>query len=471
MRWKDTLRSASAAVERRPLLHALRKNGVVERGIAFYTASIKNPLPLQAGLILLYRMVLDCVYIFLLSPIYAYQGLTVSILPMKYICSWLILILFLPLIIEINQRETASSQLVIFMIYFSLIPLLSYYGCKGSDSELFVITFLYWLTLLLLQKHIPVLQLTPQSAKYIHALMCALTISICLFVLFLSGKYAGFRFKLDFNSGEYAIRAEAAAYPMSTITSYFMGWSRTCLILILLYWLKKRKYFVSAGIIVVYLFLYSIGAHKSYFLFLFLAVGCFFCYRKWMLKWISGLMTLVGTLSFVEYFLRGKSIISQLLFRRMMYVPANLTEVYYDFFSGHPLDLFRNGIMGKFSFPQLSALAIPYRIGEFNGDVSNNANNGLLSDVFANLPAEIGIFLLPLILVICFRLLDLVSKDISGKVLLPFCVLYGACFMSGSWSTTLLSDGFIVLCIFLLIYPRDDKTYRENGTGFDSKIK
>ena len=45
----------------------------------------------------------------------------------------------------------------------------------------------------------------------------------------------------------------------------------------------------------------------------------------------------------------------------------------------------------------------------------SSANNGLVGDMYANLPVVLGVFLMPLILVILFRLLDAAARDIPKR--------------------------------------------------------
>ena len=50
----------------------------------------------QCGLILLYRLVLDFMYLTQLSPIYAYSGFTTDLVWIKYALSWLLVLVCLP---------------------------------------------------------------------------------------------------------------------------------------------------------------------------------------------------------------------------------------------------------------------------------------------------------------------------------------------------------------------------------------
>ncbi len=102
----------------------------------------------QCGLILLYRLVLDFMYLTRLSPIYAYSGFTTDLVWIKYALSWLLVLVCLPLVVGLQgQEERPSSILVTLMNYVYFLPMTSYLGCKGSDLGFFCAVAVYWLVL------------------------------------------------------------------------------------------------------------------------------------------------------------------------------------------------------------------------------------------------------------------------------------------------------------------------------------
>ena len=90
------------------------------------------------------------------------------------------------------------------------------------------------------------------------------------------------------------------------------------------------------------------------------------------------------------------------------------------------------------------------------GEAPTHANNGLLGDLFVNLPTSLGLILMPLLLVLCFRLLDMVSHGLPQKILISFCVYYAVSFINTSWSIVLLSHGFLFSCALLYVFPRKE---------------
>ena len=316
------------------------------------------------------------------------------------------------------------------------------------------------LVLLAVQLRMPTILVPKLPHRHTSLLFFLVSVGACLFVMGISGIYTGFRLKLNL-SDVYGIRAEAAAYDIPGLFAYVLSWMTVILSVLILYWLQKRRYVAVGVLVVVYLFYYSISAQKSVFLFLFLLLFCYLLYRKWMYHWCAGLLSLgvmgCWVLEAGAQFLTPMS----LFVRRLMYVPVQLSEVYAQFFREHPLNLFRDGILGKLSYDPVYSIKIPKVIGEYMG-TGSSANNGLVGDMYANLPVVLGVFLMPLILVILFRLLDAAARDIPQKIYIGLCVFFAMSFCNGSWSTVLLSGGFLMACIFLYLFPVQKEEHVKN---------
>lgn len=414
----------------------------------------ERPALVQTVLIVLYRLSLDVLYLSVLSPLYAYAGFSTHVNPFYYISSLLLLLSFIPLHFRVAKQRCASAKIVIFLNYIYFIPLTSYCGCKGANIDYFLISMIYWAILLALQLRLPVVALRSFSQRDSKVTGSILTILAAVFVLYISGKYTHFRFVINV-SNEYAIRAEAAGYQMSGMVFYLLSCMTIVLPVLIIFWLQKKKYWISVLLCVVFIFYFSIGAHKSQLFFLLLILGCYFFYRPWMLRWMPGLLTVLTWAALLERKLVGTYNIMTLFFRRMMFVPVLLGEQYRQFFEQNPLNLFRNGIMGKFSFGNIYTATIPYLVGEFGGDPGRSANTGIMGDLFANLPVVLGLLLLPLILILSFRFLDMATRGTPRNILIAFCIYFAADYVNSSWSTELLSGGFLLACVLLYFTPSE----------------
>ena len=415
--------------------------------------------PVQILLLLLYRGALDLVYLKWLSPRYAYSGFTTDISLPLYLLSWVLLAVIAPFTVGLHQDDRPSASIVLLLSYFYFVPLTSYSGCKGSSLSFLLFGAAYWVLLLIFQYVLPPVAFKPLALRHSRMLFTGISVFSALLVLFVSGKYTHFRIFLNFID-VYGVRAEAAGYQMPGILSYLLSFMTITLSMSLLFWLQRKKYAAVVGLLVIYLFYYSIAADKSNFLFLLLLLGCYWVYRPWMRRYAA--LFLSGGILGVGLCCSVVSILPMsMLMRRLMYIPVQISEACQQFAAENPWNLFRYGIMGKLGFSPLYTQSIPRVIGEFMGELSTNANNGLLGDLFVNLPAALGLLLMPLVLVLCFRLLDMVSRGLPQKIFISFCVYHAVSFINTSWSTVLLSHGFLLNCVLLYIFPRKEMRSHE----------
>ena len=85
------------------------------------------------------------------------------------------------------------------------------------------------------------------------------------------------------------------------------------------------------------------------------------------------------------------------------------------------------------------------------------ANNGLFSDAYMNL-GNVGVIILPIMICLALRFLDYSSKHIESYYLVTVLISVSYIFMSSSFFTVMMTHGYIILClIILVIIPKDGK--------------
>ena len=416
------------------------------------------PFVPQILFMLLYRLSLDLVYVKLLSPLFAYSGFVLNpSLPMLAL-SYLLVLLFAPFAAELQNRALPSAKLAALLHYLYFLPMTSYCALSSPNSLLLPIAAAYWALLMLWIYKLPVLTLKPLSMKHTRLVFALLTLLSSAVVLYISGRYTGFRLTLDIIN-VYDIRAEAEGFAMPRVLSYLLSWQTILLTVELLYWLREKKYVVAAWLIVIYFFYFSIAALKSVFFFLLLVLAAWLLYRAWMPRWCAPLLVLFNLLALMEYALHKSFYLMSLFIRRMMYVPVYLAARYQSYFSENPLLFFRDGILRRLGRQTPYSFRVANLIGEYNGDPTCFANNGLLADLFTNLPTPLGLLVMPLLLALCFRLLDASAARKPEKLYIVYALFFAITFANTSWSTVLLTHGFLPACMMLYFFPsKEDNT-------------
>jgi hypothetical protein len=144
-----------------------------------------------------------------------------------------------------------------------------------------------------------------------------------------------------------------------------------------------------------------------------------------------------------------------LLTRRLLFVPAQLSFYYYDFFKEQPIylshSIFKYFIHYPFPLPP------PYMIGQIylKSDVTD-ANNGLIADGFMNF-GYFGIILWAIVFAMLVQTADTLVKSKNIKVLYPIMILTFYAMVNSALFTTILTHGLFVVFIVAFLYEKESK--------------
>ncbi len=404
--------------------------------------------------IIIYRLLLDYIYIELISEVYGYSGFLNEQTNFSYNSSWILLLIFTPFMFKIIKMELFSSNVMFLLFLISFVPTSSLMRFMPMDNTFFLIYSIFWLALIFYYFVIPKIGISKKSFKTkISVPLWLLLVIFCLSIIFISGYYHGFRFTIDI-SDVYVFRDEEkyAGYP--TIFGYIIPAASNVLPLFLVYFLMKKNYFWSIFISVVLIFLFSTGGHKSVLFKLFLAFfGYIYFNYKSFYKYSWTLISLI-ILCVIEFKTISTFFITNFVVRRALFLPAKLNYDYYDFFTKNSSDYYLQGPLRRFGFESEYNSRISNLIGQsYYDSIDMGANNGLFSDAYANLNV-LGVFILPLILVLIFKLGDSVSFGLPGKLMFLPIISFVFSFNSGFFTSVLLTNGIVLMMISLYYYPR-----------------
>ena len=278
--------------------------------------------------------------------------------------------------------------------------------------------------------------------------------------LYIWWRYSGFRIQLNIID-VYGIRSEAAKNPMPSVLSYAWHICTIIVPMLIVLMLYKKRYVVMVWLLFITLINFSYAGNKSVILFPVILIGGYVFYRRHMISLFFPLGVVVEIFAILEQKM-GSMYITSFIFRRQGMVLAQLSENYYRFFLENPTDIFRNSILGKFGFDSIYANTLARVIGDNFETQVVNCNNGLLADVWSGL-GYIGLIIMPIILIVCFRLLDLAAYKVNPRMMIGLVLYYSIMFANTTWSTVLLTHGFIAMCILLIIFPKKSNEVRELG--------
>ena len=419
-----------------------------------------------------YRISLDIVYIYAVSPTYAYNGLTLVPNSFKYIIS--VLIYFVLFYAMPKKEMDFASFFLNFQFVVTIAPMLTYYALNNQSTiYIFVVSICVllqnWVLCRKDQRIIKGVRLV--RVQPYTAIVLAIAVVLSISIMILNNGFAGLRaFGFEYYS---LIREYQADLP--PIIPYFLSWSCSAIVpFSLVYFLHMKKYCYSAICCIVQFVLYMCTGNKFAYLVLVLVLFIYFIAKLQIL--IKGMYIgfSLGCLvaSFCMRFIVASGVYSLADIAavswfgiRFLYLPAFNKFAYYDFFSENAFSLFSDGQIGR-----MFSLTYPYQstlgrvIAAFSLDQPlgiNQSNTGYLGESYAQ-AGFIGMFLMSLLLAYLVRF---VSRNENSHFFAMLVSVFAAPFVllnDGSLLTTLLTGGMLLLIILVFIYQK---------SGMETEVK
>lgn len=381
------------------------------------------------------------------SVLYKYQHIfPFELDSSKIYLIFLILILFYVPVRKLYFCNKFSSDVIFCLFVLSFIPFMVLI-ITNEYSLFFVFIFcLYWFSLFLFEIFIPDIKIDSVFFnKVVTKLRTLLLFLLIITVLYVWYSFTNFRLQFDIIN-VYAARAEARGYNVIFPFSYLLVFSDNFLPIFSFYYLSRKKYIIFILLSVVIFLNFSISGTKQIFFLYFIGVfSLLFISILKKYKFKDVFLFSIGALlllSLFEYYYFGTGILHNFFGYRLIFIPAQLHSVFFDFFQINDFDFFQQGFM-KFLFESSYDINYQFLIGDFwIGDSSARANNGLFSDAYANL-GFFGIFILPFLLVVILKFINFPICNVSITVR-TICVFYLTfVFLGMSLSNMVFSAGVI----------------------------
>lgn len=402
--------------------------------------------------LLLFKITLDLSYYFVISQVrgYGYIGFELHPNSLKLFESYFLLLVILVLLPKPPAK--LSNTLVWLLVLLSYIPMLTLFALKDEPRIfMYAVTAFWLLVFLLLYAPMPTVSLP--SLKHSGIIGYSLFVCLGLTVFLLIYKYLGLSFNFDL-SGEYEVRRRyvAAGVPMA---GYLFSWmAKIVNPVFFALFIVKRNWFPVALIVVLQVLLFSVTGHKLYLFALpFVLALMWIVTRRNPLTYVVLGLSGIVLLSMLSYWLIDDLWLSSLFTRRTLIVPAQLSFLYYDFFSQNELVRLSASRLGFFlDYPY--NLAPGYLIGKvYFGNPAMNAGTGLVGDAYMNF-GFIGLALWGILLAIILKLVDICSEGVDLRMGVAAIAIPALSLTNGALTTVLLTGGLFLALILLYLLPR-----------------
>jgi hypothetical protein len=280
----------------------------------------------------------------------------------------------------------------------------------------------------------------------------SLYVLVLLSILFITPFIIVFGFRIDWNvlffKDIYEVRRQVASFMTPAMGYLFGNLVKVIFPVGMILALSKKKYLIFTLFFIFQFYLFLVLAHKSVFLSLFLVSLFFIRSYKRQVRLILFSLAILLVVFHLIFIISGIIMPESILLRRGLLTPALLNIYYFDFFAGKHTYLAYSFCSHCIEYP--FDLAPPHLIGrEFFNNALTSANNGFLSDGFANW-GYVGVILYSVLVAIYFKIIEVakLSWKYSGVLIIVIYTL-----LSSSLTTAMLTHGlflFLLLVLFVL---------------------
>ena len=398
--------------------------------------------------ILLYRLLLDYNYINIVSPRHSYAGFTFDAVETEAVyLSWVMLGVISVQVYQFFKRNyyfTLCFALLVFLL--RVVPMTSFIACHNHPFEYIITQMVFYVLLFLLLYIIHFKGIYRFQAG--ETLVNIIVIAMCLNILFISGYYSNFRVHLSFED-VYDLRFEARTYNIWTPLKYIWTASNNILPVMIIYYFEKNKRYFVFFIIFICLLNFGINGLKSTVFKVALCLLVYKFYRDAFLKYLALVLSGICLISIIELVVYNDYVISDMIVRRVFYMPARLDFCYYDYITHHSPIFFDSDLANK----------LPYAIGSEYMDDGVNANNGMFSDAFAKFGYG-GVFLYPFLYTLFVAFSDKAMRLSERSLQFYVAFVVASTFYSSSFTTSLLTHGVVLTVLMVMIVSKDKSFFK-----------
>ncbi|KPU27362.1 hypothetical protein TR13x_04575 [Caloranaerobacter sp. TR13] len=415
-------------------------------------------------LLLIYKLILDFVYVKFVNKLYHYMGFVLDFNIYKYIISFLWFVSIFTVLPKDNTKPSSIFLQLHFIIM--IMPMFTTYSFANESNIFLTLSCICFILECQILRIIPSIKLRKIKNSYIILYWVIAIISVFVYISMIKANGIPTLKALNL-SRVYEVRS-IVKYPF--LMEYLVSWQAKIInpFLITISYINKNKKLLAISV-VLQLLIYLITALKA-FLFIPLAIIIVIkiLERDYFLSKISLLAPIGVLLAFMTYKLFGHIMFPSLIIRRLLFVPSQLKFFYFDFFSKNELLHFSEGVIGK-----IIGTSSPYAIKTANmigymyfGNIENNANTGYLADAYANM-GILGMFVFSILFSMILILINSFSKNIKKELVIGLSLFSILALNDSALLTTLLTGGLLLLLLLLYLYTNHEndriKSLNNNG--------
>lgn len=390
----------------------------------------------------------------MITPRWSYNGFLDNAPDENIFFSFLGVCLTIITFIVIERKNKPSSLIMNLFNLLFFIPLYVLIAFKDVVEGFFTFVFLYQLSLFLFY-NFKFFSFRPLLIRNKDIFFWIVSF-ILIVNLFITAYYNGFRIKIDL-SDVYENRLAVRDLSIPTLLSYIKAASYYVGVITLMYALKNRNLPLVLFVVVLQLMSFAFGASKTQFFTIFICFIAFYFYSDNFKLWAPMALTILLSLSIIEFKILNSTSINDIWTRRALFMPGSISHDMYDFLQNPKNELLylRGSILRFLGFedPYASQNGFQRMIGQmYGGNEDTNANTGLLGNDYAQF-GWWSVLIYPYLRVFILKLYDYCSEGVDMRVMVVLSIFISFTFISGSFFTVLSNNGLLLVCYLLYCFP------------------
>lgn len=397
---------------------------------------------------------LEVYYHFYISARFDYMGYVWDLNLFKYLITKIIFLLLLVGSCNMYKRSEFLYTIYLLLIFFFYIPNAILFSFGNFSTGPFV-SNVFFVSVFLLAPYLKI----QIPSWHIHErnkvmFMAGLVFFLMLPIIISFGTHVNFR--TLFLSEIYETR-KIFSEKLTGMPAYIYNiQAKTIIPVAMIFFLIYRKYYMAALTFFMLMYLYVISGNKLVYFSSILSIFFYFIGRDYVAKLSNFFLIVVISFSVfpvIDNFILSESIFTGTFVNRFLFIPALLTQFYFDFFEGNPFFFAESNFFNWFVKSPYD-MPVGFMITkEYWNEPDVYANNGIVSDGFMNLDYA-GVVIFSMLFAGLFGLFNSLSVH-KGYYGIFFGYIY--IILSAPFLSTFITGGILIFILLAMIILQNNK--------------
>lgn len=395
------------------------------------------------------KILLEIIYVNFVSSYFEYEGYYYNFKLSLYIFGWFVFLFGISIFYIKSNLRIIDFYLLMFILWF--LPNLIFFVFSSQNLIHFFSIIIPFFLIILLTFNKEIIKV--KSSKYGKSSILIISFLVSLIVLIHFMVVSGGALNFDFTK-VYDQREMYGEEFESGIFGYLNNWTFKIFSIIILAWaISKKKFFSIFFSIALIILQFGFSGHKSSLTGLFLVPFFYVMYKQKDSKKLI-IIGFIFLLVFNLLLARSEDnmLWVSILIRRMFFTPANLNNVYFEFFDNNPFYYWSNSSFQVFNLNLNYDISLSFVIGRYLGDYTLGANTGFIASGYAQ-AGLVGIILYTTIVIFLMNVINTIAKRrelyiVMSLLIMPLSVLY----TSSDLPTSFITHGVLLGTLLLYFY-------------------